>query len=163
MAEIVVAKGVQLEPQNAAIAARPGSKMIQDVLGSLKQVDDQGVATDIGSGGASGTQPKAGANLTDANQTLQPVTDKASLYRQVTPLTANRTKTLGTTNAFAGLTVYIQREDTAAFTLAVVNGGVGAGTLFTFAATPTEAQLCAFQFDGINWNAAGFSYITVSG
>lgn len=71
MADIVVAKGVQLEPQNAAIAARPGSKMIQDVLGALKQVDDQGVATDIGGGGGFGEDTKIDkANSTGTLKTI---------------------------------------------------------------------------------------------
>ncbi len=103
--------------------------------------------------------PKDGTALTNADQTLQPATDKASRYRQVTTLTANRSKTLGTTSAFLGQTVFIQREDTGAFTLSVINGGAGAGTLFTFEASPTEKQLAAFQFDGTNWALVGFYYI----
>lgn len=111
----------------------------------------------VGSQGVSAL--KAGASLTDADQTLQPFTDKASRYDQVTALTANRTKTLGTTSVVAGTKVTIVRRDAAAFTLAVVNGGAGAGTLFTFAASPTEVQRATFTFDGTNWALGDFEYV----
>ncbi len=38
--------------QAAAVPASPGSKSIQNILGTLKSVDDQGVATDLGGGAA---------------------------------------------------------------------------------------------------------------
>lgn len=104
--------------------------------------------------------PKAGTNLTDANQTLQPVTDKASQYTQVTTLTGNRTKTLGVTNGITGLCVRIVREDTANQTLAVINGGTNGGTLLTFAASPSEIQAATFFYNGVDWVLAGFEYLT---
>jgi hypothetical protein len=103
--------------------------------------------------------PKSAANLTDANQTLQPFTDKASQYTQVTALTASRTKTLGTTTVVTGTLVRIVREDTAAFTMPIVNGGGAAGTLFTFAASPTEKQGATFFFNGSDWVLVGFEYL----
>jgi len=111
------------------------------------------------------TARKRGTNLTDANQTIQPVTDKASRYDRYTALTANRTTTLGNTGIFAGLKVTIYRHDTAAFTNAIVNGGGGGGTLFTFAASPTEIQCASFVVGaaGTDWafvSAGGnFEYI----
>jgi len=119
------------------------------------------VALAIGAGGSVDTQPKNGANLTDGDQTLQPVTDQASRYKQVTALTANRTKTLGVAGVFLGMTVYIQREDSAAFTLTIVNGGGGVvvGMPFVFAASPTEKQLAAFQSNGTDWAFIGFYYV----
>lgn len=65
-------------------------------------------------------------------------------------LTANRTKTLSPTGATAGDQITITRtEGAAAFTLAVVNGGPGAGTLFTMPAS--KVNYAKFQFDGANW------------
>jgi hypothetical protein len=104
-------------------------------------------------------RPKQGTALTDANQTIQPVTDKSSEYVQSTTLTTNRTKTLGTTSAFAGLMVNIAREDSAAFTLAVANGGTNGGTLFTFAASPTEKQIVTLVYNGTDWVLGGFMYV----
>jgi hypothetical protein len=48
MSDIIIAKALRLEPQNAAIAAAPGSKNIQLILGTTQQVDDMGVASPIG-------------------------------------------------------------------------------------------------------------------
>lgn len=132
-----------------------GTLRLANVANSLKLVNSDGVSSAIGGD----VVPKTGVNLTDANQTVQPVTDRVSRYKQVVALTVNRSKTLGITNVFAGMTVYIQREDTAGFTLSIINGGTGAGTLFTFAASPTEKQLAAFQFDGTNWALTGFYYV----
>lgn len=107
-------------------------------------------------------RPKQGTALTDADQTLQPFTDKASEYVQATTLTANRTKTLGTTTVVTGTLVRIVRTDTAAKTLAVVNGGTAAGTLFTFDASPTEIQAATFYYNGVDWLRVGFEYLLVT-
>ncbi len=103
--------------------------------------------------------PKAGTDLTDANQTLQPFTDKASQYTQSTALTASRNKTLGTTTVVTGTVVRIVREDTAAFTMPIINGGGSAGTLFTFGASPTERQAATFYYNGADWVLVGFEYL----
>jgi hypothetical protein len=50
MADIITVGGMSIEPRNAAVPARPGSKDIQNILGSLKLVDDQGNVDDIGGG-----------------------------------------------------------------------------------------------------------------
>lgn len=56
MAGIVEFNGVQLFPQKAAIPAAPGDISIQNILGTLYKVDDQGNATTFGGGsGGSGT------------------------------------------------------------------------------------------------------------
>jgi len=102
---------------------------------------------------------KRGTALTNADQTLQPFTDKSSEYLQSTTLTANRVKTLGTTTVVNGTVVRIIRTESAAFTLAVVNGGVGGGTLHTFAASPTEVQAATFYYNGVDWVLSGFEYL----
>jgi hypothetical protein len=103
--------------------------------------------------------PKTGTALTDANQTIQPVTDKSSEYVQSTALGASRTKTLGITSAVTGLLVRIVRTDTAAFTMPIANGGGAGGTLFTFAASPTEKQAATFFYNGADWVLVGFEYL----
>lgn len=89
-----------------------------------------------------------GGALTDADATLT----IAAGGRRVLPastLSANRTVTLSTGGAVAGDVIEIVRLDVGAYTLAVVNGGAGAGTLLTFA---VSARLYAsFRFDGSNW------------
>lgn len=105
------------------------------------------------------TALKRGTNLTDANQTIQPFTDKASRYDRVIALTANRNTTLGTTSVVTGTKVTLVRHDSAAFTNAIINGGGGAGTLLTFAASPTEVQRATFRYDGTNWALVDFEYV----
>lgn len=96
-----------------------------------------------------------GTDLTNADQTL---TWSASSQWRVLPaatLTANRTKTLSASGASNGSHLTITRNDVTAFTVDVVNGGAGAGTLFTF---PAGVKFFAsFYFDGTNWllRAAG--------
>jgi hypothetical protein len=107
-------------------------------------------------------RPKAGSALTDADQTLQPFTDKSDQYVQSVALTSNRTKTLGVTSVVTGTVVRLVRSDTAAFTMAVVNGGTNGGTLFTFASTPTEIQATTFYYNGVDWVLNGFEYLTVT-
>lgn len=92
-----------------------------------------------------------GTNLTNADETL---TVGGNFYRQLpalVPLTVNRVKTLSTTNAAAGDMIHITRLGLGAFTLAVVNGGPAAGTLFTLPIS--VAWWCKAYFDGTNWLA----------
>lgn len=89
-----------------------------------------------------------GAALTDADATIQIGNGGRRVLSDAT-LTANRTITLGTTSAALGDIIEIARLDTEAFTVAVVNGGPGAGTLLTFAVS--TMLLASFRFDGTNW------------
>lgn len=112
--------------------------------------------------GAAYSHLKRATNLTDADQTLETVTDTSSEYCQFVALTANRTKTLGTTSVVNGQVVRILRADGAAFTLAIVNGGAGAGTKHTFASgvgSPTAPIAAWFKFDGTNWALDKLEYI----
>jgi hypothetical protein len=89
-----------------------------------------------------------GADLTDADETLT-VAQKFVRYVEAATLTANRTKTLSTTGAINGHVITIVRLDTTAFTMPIVNGGAGAGTIITF---PVSVRYWAdFRFDGTNW------------
>jgi DNA-binding transcriptional regulator YdaS (Cro superfamily) len=89
-----------------------------------------------------------GATLTDADATIQ-IGDGGRRVLPASTLSDNRTITLGTTNAVLGNVIEIARLDVEAFTLAIVNGGVGAGTLATFAVSARE--YASFRFDGTNW------------
>lgn len=74
-------------------------------------------------------------------------------------LTTNRSITISTTGAVTGEVVRVTREDSTAFTLAIVNGGAGAGTLYTFPVSVT--RVADFRFDGTNWALSGNAAISV--
>jgi hypothetical protein len=90
-----------------------------------------------------------GAALTDASATIQ-IADGGRRVLPASTLSANRTITLGTTGAVNGNVIEIVRLDVGAFTLAIVNGGAGAGTLATMAVSARE--YAKFKFDGSNWS-----------
>src|SRR5687767_8474441 len=90
-----------------------------------------------------------GANLTDADATVTWSLTTAWRVLPAATLTANRTVTLGTSGASAGALLTITRDDVTPYTLAVVNGGPAAGTLFTLAGEVKSAA--TFYFDGTNW------------
>lgn len=94
------------------------------------------------------THEAAGANLGDADATIQ---IGAGTWRKLpaSTLSANRNLTLGTTGAVAGDQITITRLDATANTFAIINGGAGAGTLFTMPASKVNFVVC--QFDGTNW------------
>ena len=89
-----------------------------------------------------------GANLTDANATRYVY---AGRHRRTPAATrgASGTLTRATLGAAAGDVVTVTRLDTTAFTVAVVNGGVGAGTLVTLPVSVAAFADC--EFDGTNW------------
>lgn len=94
------------------------------------------------------TPAAPGANLTDASATIQ-ITAGAWRSLPAATLTANRTLTLGTTGAKAGDKITVTRLDETGFTLAIANGGAGAGTLVTLPGG--EIGSAAAVFDGTNW------------
>jgi hypothetical protein len=57
------ASAINFDPQQAAITATPGALAVQNILGALKQVNDQGVVTTIGGGGGGVTSITAGTNI----------------------------------------------------------------------------------------------------
>jgi hypothetical protein len=101
------------------------------------------------------------AKLTDASITVDCALSGAGTLNAsqfVLPpstLTANRTLTLGTDSAVTGETITVLRQDVTAHTLAIVNGGAGAGTLITLPAA-TE-RVASFYFDGTNWGLTAVS------
>jgi hypothetical protein len=120
-------------------------------VGDVLTPDD--VAVIGGNGGTAGNwllvrDDDSGDDLTDANATIV-VGGKRWRTLPAATLTDNRTLTLGTTNAAAGDLLEITRLDAGAFTLAIVNGGAGAGTLITMPVS-TRYWFRAF-FNGTNW------------
>lgn len=91
--------------------------------------------------------------LTDADATVQ-IGGGAWRRMPAATLSANRAITLGTTGAKAGDQIEFTRLDVGAFTLAFINGGAGAGTLYTMAVS--VKGYARFQFDGTNWALRAF-------
>jgi len=92
-----------------------------------------------------------GADLTDADEDVGVGGNFLRILPAATPLTVNRTKTLVTTNAAAGDIIHITRLGLGAFTMAIVNGGPAAGTLFTLPIS--SAWWCKAYFNGTDWLA----------
>lgn len=89
-----------------------------------------------------------GTNIANAaSATIQRV---GRMSRYLLPaLGQNITITIGTTGAVKGDLMRIVRTDSSAFTAAVVNGGVGAGTLVTLPVS--KVGFAEAYFDGTNW------------
>lgn len=92
-------------------------------------------------------EPVDGADIPDVAATT--ITVSEDFYRRLPTVGQATVITLGTTNAQRGDIITITRTDSSAFTVAVVNGGPGAGTLVTFL-SGLEA-FGDFYFDGTNW------------
>lgn len=98
---------------------------------------------------------RQGANLGNADATIEPFTDQKSLYvLPAATLTANRTITLGNTSApGAGLLwfVYILRNDLTAFTLTIKKAD--GTTIYTDPASPTTPRILQFYCSSGVWTA----------
>ena len=96
------------------------------------------------------------AALTDANAGLA-VGTASEFTAAPALLTATRTLTLSTTGATTGENIRIVRHDVSAHQLVIVNGGVGAGTLYTF--PNSQARVADFTFSGTDWILGGHSQL----
>lgn len=104
-----------------------------------------------------GVTMKRGHNLTNTSTQIA-VTDGNLFVMPPATLSGNIAITLATTNAVTGSIIEIQRLDSAAFTIVVVNGGPAGTNLYTF---PASAQRATdFRFDGTNWQLGGTTAIT---
>lgn len=99
-----------------------------------------------------------GTDLTDAAETLY-VSGEQWRHLAAGTLTANRTKTLSTTQARAGHRILISSADGTAYALTIVNGGAGAGTL----ATLRGAGYALCVFNGTNWVVQQFGGAATTG
>lgn len=121
--------GANLAPTGAA-----GSPDLKEIL------DDHKAAIDASAGEA--------ATLTDAAATVD-LGDGRFFRLPAGTLTANRALTLDDEGANLGDQIEVLRLDVENFTYAVVNGGPGAGTIYTFAAQ--AIGYARFYFNGTNW------------
>lgn len=103
------------------------------------------------------TEPAAleGTALTDADATIQPFADAVSQYQDKATLTTNRTTTLGTTSAVAGMIVRIVRAAGLANTRTIA----GASTLFVFPSSATKAIEASFMHNGAYWIFLCWRYV----
>jgi hypothetical protein len=108
--------------------------------GALRWKDTNGTDSQVSQGGTI---------ITDADQTINPGT--ISDYQLATP-TANRSITLGVAGAlFNGFVTRILTIDNAAFTVAFLNGGTNAATMFTRAASPGARKIRhVFRYNGVD-------------
>ena len=90
-----------------------------------------------------------GTALTDTATTTVQRGGKRTSFLLAGTMSQGETVTLGTTGAVAGDIIRIIRTSTSAQTCAVVNGGVGAGTLVTLPAS--KVNFAEARFDGTNW------------
>lgn len=95
--------------------------------------------------------PVQGTDLTDADQALTVGENFFRVLPAASPLTAAREKTLSTVNAEAGDIIHVLRLGLGAFTMDIVNGGPGAGTLFSLPAS--QSWWAKSYFNGIDWVA----------
>jgi hypothetical protein len=102
---------------------------------------------------SSKTATPAGTDLTDtATQTIQ---ISGGSWRKLPLLGQGGALTLSAVGAAAGDQITITRSDTHAFTYDIINGGPGAGTLFTMPVS--KAAFVDVQFDGTNWALKKFA------
>jgi hypothetical protein len=100
------------------------------------------------------------ATLTDASITIDCGLSVAGTLNAsqfvlpaATALTASRTLTVNTDSAVTNETISIVRLGLGAFTLVIVNGGTGGGTLLTMPAS--KARAATLTYDGTNWLLVG--------
>lgn len=123
----------------------------QSVAGTFVGFEDDGrvrvyISESAQESASTRSQQVSGANIT-ATGTVQRV-GRVSRYLAAA-LGGATTTTLGTTGAVKGDFMRIVRTDTSANTLAVVNGGAGAGTLATLPVS--KVGVIEAWFDGTNW------------
>ncbi len=138
----------------ASTSASVGASLIgiQDAGGLITATTVEGALAEL-----AGAPKLVQGTLTDAAATIA-VGTASEFTLPAATLTANRILTLSTTGAVAGEVLRVIRRDATAFTYAVVNGGAGGGTMYTFVVS--VARVADFQYDGTNWAMAGHSRIS---
>lgn len=101
------------------------------------------------------TEQVAGTPLTDTATTTVQRVGRVSRYSLSGTMSQDETVTFGTTGAVLGDIMRIVRTSTSAHTLAVVNGGAGAGTLCTIVAS--KIGWVQAWFNGTDWLYDGSS------
>lgn len=127
------------------------------IAGRFVGIEDDGrIRVFIGvAGSAEAGAPTIGTALTDTATTTVQRSGRVTRFLLAGTMSQNETVTLGTTGAVIGDVIRIVRTSTSAFTLAVVNGGAGAGTIETLIAS--KVGFSQSYFDGTNWLYDGSS------
>ncbi len=153
-----LSRGISDEACESKMFAAANYSNLQHATAALSDADPaavaaaaaEGVGTDASRADHAHADPNraaAGTTLTDAaSQTIQ---SSEGFWRKIPTLGQGGSLTLGTVAAVAGDQICVTRSSTDAYAYAVVNGGVGVGTLYTFVAGQTG--FAKFQFDGTNW------------
>lgn len=132
----------------------------QQVAGTFEGMADDGrVRVFVGKrsavAGNSESSRAIGTPLTDTATTTIQRGGRYTAFLLAGTMSQDETVTLGTTGAVKGDIVRILRTSTSAHTLAVVNGGAGAGTLCTL--INSKIGWAQAWFDGTNWLYDGSS------
>lgn len=129
----------------------------QKKAGSFDGIEDDGrIRVRITNSPASSNEDWVnGTALTDTATTTVQRAGRRTRYLLAGTMSQGETVTLGTTGAVQGDIIKIVRTSTSAQTLAVVNGGAGAGTLCTLVAS--KVGWAQAYFDGTNWLFDGCS------
>lgn len=125
--------------------------------GRFAGIQDDGqvrVYIDFREGEPGGDGRVSGGAITDSASSTVQRAGRLTVFSCPT-LSQNCAVTIGTTGAVVGDVVKINRSDTNAHTLALVNGGAGAGTLATLVVSKVGYIQAAF--DGTNWYLDGVS------
>lgn len=131
----------------------------QQIAGRFRGIEDDGlirvfVSPDLEAPGAYGQQV-IGTALTDTATTTVQRGGRVTSFLCAGTMSQGETITLGTTGAVLGDIIRILRTSTSAQTLAVVNGGAGAGTIATL--PNSKVGFVDAYFDGTNWLYFGAS------
>lgn len=104
-------------------------------------------------------QPKAGANLTNADATINPASDAASLYTlPAATLTGAHILTLGVSGSpITNSIVQLIRRDLTSNTYTIKDDA--GTTLLVFASGPSGAQGASFYFNGTHYVFLSFYYV----
>lgn len=153
-ADIAAAGGVLWPSADATIAAAGALVQAKRRARGMSEADSQlMMEAAVASALKGATGPTEGAALGDADATITVAQGKWRTIPAAT-LTAARALTLSAAGVAAGETIEITRLGTEAFAVAIINGGPGAGTIFSLVASK-QGSVCA-QFDGTNWKLRSF-------
>lgn len=150
-----------MEDDNSVGTGGSAGGATRQIAGRFMGLEDDGrtrvYISESGSPEAFGcfTEQVTGTALTDTASTTVQRQGRVTKYLLAGTMSQGETVTLGTTGAVVGDIIRIIRTSTSAQTLAVVNGGAGAGTLCTLVAS--KIGFAQAYFDGTNWLYDGCS------
>jgi len=148
----ITAAGVASILQMQGIAAKSGTPPIWS-----QWTYDPNVPNWAGIGVVSATLSDASVTVDCALSSAGTLNASQFVLPAAVSLTANRTITVNTDSAVQSESITIVRLGLGAFTMAIVNGGAGGGTLITLPAS--KARQATLSFDGTNWFLASVNSV----